>query len=144
MIADFDVSLDCKLGYLIVQLALYGFMIESPFDVKVKEAVGVFCHQSGTSEFSFDRVERKMIREWIHQEHLGGSSDEDDSLRIDFGDVDTRVQPSNIGSLPSKRGKGRPGRSHAFVKEQAVDTKLGPAILVDEFEGGWNCDYGDQ
>ena len=58
MIADFDVSLDCKLGYLSVQLALYGFMIESLFDVKVKETVGVFCHQSGTSEFSFDRVER--------------------------------------------------------------------------------------
>ena len=54
------------------------------------------------------------------------------------------MQPSNIGSLSSKRGKGRPGRSHAFVKEQTVDTKWGPAILVDEFEGGWNCDYGDQ
>ena len=146
---DLRESRDCKLGNITVQLSLYAFMIESLFaNVVVDEAVAVFCNDGGHSEYAVTRPQDSTVTDCSNaytpqvkqSEYVG-------ELRVvDLGDATTRVLPFHVLGLPQKRGKGRPTQQPlGFLANQTVDTKWGPAVLVEECEGnGWNVEFGEE
>ena len=143
-------SLDCKLGNVSVQLSLYAFMLETLFEnVVVDEAVAVFCHEGGFSEYAVSRSAESTVIAWLsaytQRVHNAGSTSLPELRVVDFGNAASRVPPSRVTGLPPTKAKGRPRkRPLDFMAGQPVETAWGPAVLVEACKNGWNVDFGEE
>jgi hypothetical protein len=144
MKTEYGMTNDCMLGYVSLQVVLYALMLETIFpDVAVSEAVVVFCHNDGTSEFAVERIEPARMLALVVA-YQSSARDFRKGRHIDFGDSGSRVVSDTVTSLPRGKGKGRPPKDPlTLLAGQCVDTEWGPAELVEECSGGWNCDFGD-
>ena len=125
-------------------------MLERLFEhVVVDEAVAVFCHDGGFSEYAVSRPLDTTVIGWLsaYKQPVNKARTSLQELRVvDFGTDASRVPPAQVTGLPPKRGKGRARqRPLDFMANQSVETSWGPAVLVDECDGGgWNVDFGDE